>query len=64
MGIPPDQQERVFEVFARLHPQADFPGTGLGLSTVRKAAHLMGGEITLRSAVGEGSTFRLALPAA
>lgn len=64
IGIPSDQQERVFEVFTRLQTQDAYPGTGIGLSVVRKAARLMGGDVSLCSTVGEGSTFRLALPAA
>lgn len=64
IGIPPEQQERVFEVFTRLQTQDAYPGTGIGLSVVRKAARLMGGDVSLCSTVGQGSTFRLALPAA
>jgi two-component system sensor histidine kinase/response regulator len=64
IGIPPAHRERIFEVFARLHSDVAYPGTGVGLSVVRKAARLMGGNVTVESIEGEGSTFSLELPAA
>ncbi|MFN8620349.1 MAG: PAS domain-containing sensor histidine kinase [Chloroflexota bacterium] len=64
IGIDPAEQERVFEVFTRLHDADRYPGTGMGLSIVRRAARLMGSDVTLRSAPGKGSTFRLELPLA
>ena len=64
IGIPPEYHERIFEVFARLHGEDEYPGTGIGLATVRKAARLMGSDVTLESVVGEGTTFRFDLPAA
>jgi signal transduction histidine kinase len=64
IGIAPQYHERIFEVFTRLHAEGEYPGTGIGLSIVRKAARLMGSEVTLESVEGEGSTFRLDLPAA
>ncbi len=63
-GIPKDQLEEIFE---RFH-QVDSPrsrqqeGTGLGLALARALAQLHGGTLTVRSRVGEGSTFRLELP--
>ncbi len=64
IGIPPEYRERIFEVFARLHTDEEYPGTGVGLAVVRKAARLMGGEVTVESTVGVGSTFSVELPAA
>jgi PAS domain S-box-containing protein len=64
IGIPPEYRERIFEVFARLHTDEEYPGTGIGLSIVRKAARLMGSDITVESTEGVGSTFSLDLPAA
>ncbi len=63
IGIPAEHQERVFEVFTRLHGEDAYPGTGIGLAVVRKAARLMGSDVTLQSEEGVGSTFGLVLPA-
>ena len=64
IGIPAEYRERIFEVFARLHTADEYPGTGIGLSIARKAARLMGSDVTVESTEGTGSTFRLELPAA
>ncbi len=64
IGIAADHQERIFDVFVRLHSDEEYAGTGIGLAITRKAAHLMDGEITVESTPGSGSTFRLRLPAA
>jgi PAS domain S-box-containing protein len=63
IGIAPEWHERIFELFARLHTDEEYEGTGIGLAISRKAARLMGGEITLESTPGSGSAFRLHLPA-
>ena len=66
MGIPPEMQDRVFEPFVQVdtsHTRSS-EGTGLGLAISRDLAQGMGGRLTLKSEVGVGSTFTLALPAA
>ena len=63
IGVSPERQEALFKPFE----QADnstarkFGGTGLGLAICRRLAELMGGEISLKSAPGEGSTFSISL---
>ncbi len=61
IGIPGDKQELIFQEFARLAPDAT-QGAGLGLSISRSMANALGGEITVESAEGDGSTFTLWLP--
>jgi signal transduction histidine kinase len=61
IGVPAEAHERIFEVFARLHTEAEYPGTGIGLASVRKAARRMGSDVTVTSTVGEGSHFELRL---
>jgi signal transduction histidine kinase len=60
-GIAPDDQERVFELFRRAGAQ-DQPGEGIGLANVRALAYRLGGTVSLRSVLGEGSTFIIDLP--
>jgi PAS domain S-box-containing protein len=62
MGIPEDQCAAVFEAFRRLLPRDTYPGAGLGLSFCRKIVEGMGGQISVSSTLGEGSTFRVTLP--
>jgi PAS domain S-box-containing protein len=63
IGIPVDCTDRVFQLFQRLHSRAEFGGTGIGLAICRKAVRHHGGDITVQSEVGKGSTFRFSLPA-
>jgi signal transduction histidine kinase len=64
-GIPAEAQERVFELFQQLQPgDMRRKGIGLGLALARRFARAMGGDLTVRSQLGEGSTFTLTLPAA
>lgn len=64
-GIPADEQERVFERFYRSDPARSRAtgGTGLGLAIVKHITQGHGGEVSLWSAEGKGSTFTLRLPA-
>jgi len=63
IGISPEQQERVFEAFTQADASTtrNYGGTGLGLATSKRLAVLMGGDLTFKSAVGEGSTFIVTL---
>jgi signal transduction histidine kinase len=61
IGIKPDQQERVFEEFYQV-PGVRRGGTGLGLPYARRLAELLGGELTLTSESGHGTTVVLRLP--
>jgi signal transduction histidine kinase len=60
-GIAPEDHERVFELFRRSGLQ-DSPGEGIGLAHVRSLVRNLGGEITVTSTLGGGSTFIIRLP--
>ena len=62
IGIEPRFFNRIFEHFKRLHTQDKYQGTGLGLSLCKKMAVSYGGDISVKSAHGEGSTFTIKLP--
>ena len=66
-GIPEAQLERIFEPFIQVNrslTQANNDGVGLGLAISRHLARAMGGDITVRSTINQGSTFSLGLPRA
>ena len=63
-GVPPDQLQHIFDPFVQLDRRLNHPteGTGLGLAISRDLARAMGGELTVESTLGAGSTFTLRLP--
>ncbi len=64
-GIPEDALERIFGEFEQVRGahQESLKGTGLGLSLVRRLSALLGGEVSVQSTLGEGSSFAVLLPA-
>lgn len=63
-GIPSDSQQKIFNVFQQANATVsrEFGGTGLGLAICQKQASLMGGQISVHSELGAGSTFTLSFP--
>lgn len=62
IGIDEIYQDKIFEMFYRLHNQGEYEGSGIGLSTCKKIVTYHGGEISLKSAVKTGSIFSIILP--
>ncbi|MBL0947072.1 ATP-binding protein [Brevundimonas sp.] len=64
-GIAPEDLERLFQPFTQVDASSTrrFGGTGLGLTISRRMANIMGGDITVRSELGKGSTFTFAVEA-
>jgi signal transduction histidine kinase len=63
IGFEQADAERIFNVFTRLHGNAEYRGTGVGLSIAQKIVENHGGYIWAQSKPGEGATFSVLLPA-
>jgi signal transduction histidine kinase len=63
IGFDNAYRDRIFQIFQRLHNRSEFPGTGVGLSIVKKVVENHNGYIEANSTPGEGATFSILLPA-
>ncbi len=62
MGVHDDHQQKIFQLFHRLHTRDQIEGSGLGLSIVTRLVQRHGGRVWMESTVGGGSTFYVRLP--
>lgn len=64
IGIAPDNIHTIFQTFSRLHSNAEYPGSGIGLATCKKIVESHSGKIWVESKLTEGSVFFVQLPCA
>lgn len=62
IGIEEKYYQKIFELFQRLHAKEQYSGTGIGLAITKKIIESFGGEISIKSKVGKGSTFTIKIP--
>ena len=64
IGVTPEQMGKLFQAFSQAETStaSQYGGTGLGLAITRKFCQMMGGDVTVESEVGQGSTFTIRLP--
>jgi signal transduction histidine kinase len=62
IGISPQYQDQIFQIFQRLHTTKEYEGTGIGLAIVKKAVTKLGGEVSMESEIGKGSVFSFTVP--
>lgn len=62
VGLPEENRTQLFTPFARLHSNKEFPGSGIGLATVRRIAEAHGGRAWVRNTPGPGAEFAFSLP--
>jgi PAS domain S-box-containing protein len=64
VGFDPKYQDRIFEIFQRLHSPEEYPGTGIGLAIVRQGMKRLNGRVWSESKLGEGAVFYIEIPKA
>jgi signal transduction histidine kinase len=62
IGIAPEHHRRIFKLFKRLHTRDAYPGTGAGLTLVKRIVETHGGQVGVESKLGEGATFFFTIP--
>jgi signal transduction histidine kinase len=62
IGIDPNAQDRIFDIFARAHTMEAYPGTGIGLSLCKRIVERHGGRIWVTSQPNHGATFYFTMP--